>query len=160
MSRWTWLPVLAVSAAVLAGCGGADTEDRDASPSGSPTSQESDAPASKSVELTLPSAEAGRCLPPSVESLRAQDMAFEGTVTALDDAKATLAVSTTYAGAPVDTVTVAVPDEALTDLILAVDFRLGETYLVSSLDGQVSACGLSGPKDPLLDELYSEAYAG
>lgn len=160
MSRWTWLPALAASAAVLAGCSGADTEDRDESPSGSATTQESDMAAPESVELTLPTAEAGRCLPPSVESLRAQDMAFEGTVIAMDDARATLEVITTYVGAPVDTVTVAVPDKDMVDLILAVDFRRGETYLVSSLDGQVSVCGLSGPKDALLDALYQEAYPG
>ena len=44
--------------------------------------------------------------------------------------------------------------------MLAVDFQQGQTYLVSSLDGQVSVCGLSGPKDDLLAELYQQAYAG
>ena len=159
MSRWTWLPALAISAAVLAGCGGADTEDGDR-PDAS-TAQESSNEETTLVGLTLPPVEAGRCMPPSVENLRAQDMAFEGTVTALDEGgTATLQVSTMYAGEPFDNVRIAVPTMDLSDLILAVDLREGETYLISSLDGEVSACGLSGPKDALLDALYQEAYPG
>ena len=98
-------------------------------------------------------------MPPSVENLRVQDTAFEGTVTEMTGQEPTLEVSKMYAGPPVDSVTVSVPGQDLTDLVLAVELQQGETYLISSLEGQVSVCGLSGPKDELLAGLYDEAYA-
>ena len=110
------------------------------------------------TELTLPAESSGRCMPPSVENLRTLDTAFEGTVTAMTEDEATLEVSKTYAGEAVGSVTVSVPGQDMSDLILAVDFEQGETYLVSSVDGEVSVCGLSGPKDDLLEGLYQEAY--
>lgn len=157
MSRMTWLAVGAVSIALLSGCA-ADTDEQDAEGSGPSMTQGNSAKSPIAVELTLPTEGAGRCMPPNVENLQAQDTAFEGTVTALDDGQATLEVTTVYAGSPGDTATVAVPSQDLTDLILAVDLRQGETYLISSLEGEISVCGLSGPKDAPLEGLYQEAY--
>lgn len=155
MSRWTPAPTLVITAVLLAGllgaCGGDDPE---------PTSTESTAAAATTLELTLPAAQTGRCMPPSVENLQAQDTAFEGVVTAVAGGTATIDVTQTFKGEEVDTVTVDVPDGDLQDLVLAVDFEQGQTYLVSSLDGQVSVCGLSGQADGLLDDLYQRAYAG
>ncbi|MCW2833280.1 MAG: hypothetical protein JWN68_1233 [Nocardioides sp.] len=152
MSRWTWVAAMVASAGLLGGCGGADDTAADA-----PGAKET---AEASTELTLPPDSAGRCMPPSVENLRVQDTAFEGTVTAMTEQEATLEVSRTYAGTPASSVTVSVPGKDMSDLILAVDFQQGQTYLISSLDGQVSVCGLSGPKDALLEGLYQDAYAG
>ena len=149
MSRWT--PTLGATAVLLAGllvgCGGA-ADTGDAATTTEPTT----------LELTVPAATTGRCMPPNVDNLKAQDTAFEGVVTAVADGTATLDVTESLKGADVDTATVAAPSADLQALLIAVDFQQGQTYLVSSLDGEVSVCGLSGPKDDLLAGLYAEAY--
>ncbi|HXH78926.1 hypothetical protein [Nocardioides sp.] len=154
MSRWTWVAAVVATGGLLAGCGGADDPGADDQAAGTETVE------ATATELTLPAESSGRCMPPSVVNLRVQDTAFEGTVTAMTDQEATLEVTKMYAGAPAASVTVDVPGQDMSDLILAVDFQEGQTYLISSLDGEVSVCGLSGPKDELLEGLYQEAYAG
>lgn len=149
MSRLTTAAALAATAVLLAGCGGA-ADSGDSATTTEPTT----------LELTVPATATGRCMPPNVDNLKAQDTAFEGVVTAVADGSATLDVTESLKGADVDTATVAAPSADLQDLLIAVDFQQGETYLVSSLDGEVSVCGLSGPKDDLLTGLYAEAYAG
>jgi hypothetical protein len=153
MSRLTTAAALAATAVLLAGCGGGD---------GSDESPDASSPAAANVELTAPAEQSGRCMPPNVENLQAQDTAFEGVVTtvAVGDGTATLEVTQSFKGDEADTVTVTAPSQDLQDLLLAVDFEEGETYLVSSLDGQLSVCGLSGRKDDLLAELYQQAYRG
>ena len=97
---------------------------------------------------------------PNVDNLKSQDTAFEGVVTTVADGAATLDVTESFKGAASTTATVSAPSQELQDLLIAVDFEEGQTYLVSSLEGQVSVCGLSGPKDDQLTELYQQAYAG
>lgn len=155
MSRWTPAPTLVMTAVLLVGllggCGGEDPE---------PTSSEPTTSEATTLELTVPAAQTGRCMPPSVENLQTQDTAFEGVVTAVAAGTATLDVTQTFKGKEVDTVTVVAPAGELQDLLLAVDFEQGQTYLVSSLEGQVSVCGLSGPTEELLTDLYQQAYTG
>jgi hypothetical protein len=158
MSRWTPGPTVVASrvltagllAGLLVGC--ASGEDAD---SGDPTPSA----ATTALELTVPAAPTGRCMVPSVANLQAQDTAFEGVVTAVTDGTATLDVTRSFKGEQTDTATVAAPSQDLQDLLLAVDFQEGQTYLVSSLDGEVSVCGLSARKDDLLADLYQQAYA-
>ncbi|UUZ57786.1 hypothetical protein [Nocardioides sp. B-3] len=148
----TTVAALAATAVLLAGCGGSN-EATGSSDGTTPT----DGP---NIELTVPAARAGRCMPPSVENLQARDTAFEGIVEEVSDGTATLLVPDGYKGVTTGTVTVSAPSQNLRDLLLAVDFEEGETYLVSSLDGRVSVCGLSGPRDDLLADLYQRAYRG
>lgn len=155
MSRLTTAPTLmataVVLAALLAGCGG----------SGATGSSDGTTPTdTPNLDLTVPAAQTGRCMAPNVDNLQAQDTAFEGVVTAVVDGTATLEVTQSFKGKKAGTATVAAPSEDLQDLVLAVDFEQGQTYLVSSLDGQVSVCGLSGPTDGMLADLYQQAYAG
>lgn len=157
MTRWTGVAAVVVCAVLLAGCGADDTA---GARSSAPASEESVSEESGSLELSLPAAPTGRCMPPNVENLGAQDTAFEGTVTEVADGAATLQVTQMYTGAKAESVTVATASQGMSELVLAVDFQQGQTYLVSSLDGQVSVCGLSGPKDDFLSGLYQEAYAG
>lgn len=152
MTRWTGVVTWVAGAALLAGCGAGDGDDAGDAGQTSSTTE------TTSIELTVPAATGGRCMAPNVENLQAQDAAFEGTVTDMVDGTVTLDVSQTYTGPEVETVTVAAPSGDLAGLLPAVDFQQGETYLVSSLDGQVSLCGLSGSKGDLAD-LYQEAYA-
>lgn len=151
MSRSATAATVVVTAVLLAGCGGGEATD--ASDGTTPT----DAP---NIELTVPAAPSGRCMPPNVDNLRAQDTAFEGVVAEISDGAATLDVTDTFKGEEAEVAHVAAPSQDLQDLLLAVDFQVGEIYLVSSLDGQVSVCGLSGPKDDLLADLYQQAYTG
>ncbi|MEO5662562.1 MAG: hypothetical protein ABIR39_04690 [Nocardioides sp.] len=153
MSRWTLAATVVLVGGLLAGCGSA--ADPEAGEGASTTTEPT------TLELTVPAEAAGRCMPPNVDNLQAQDTAFEGVVTAVADGTATLDVTESLKGADgVGTATVAAPDADLQALLIAVDFQQGETYLVSSLDGEVSVCGLSGPKDDLLTGLYAEAYSG
>lgn len=149
MTRWTLTATALLVGGLLAGCGSAADDD-----GGTATSTDT-----TTLELTVPSAQSGRCMPPNVDNLRAQDTAFEGVVTELSGSTAFLSVEEGFKGVEAGKVTVTAPSQDLQDLLLAVDFVEGETYLVSSLDGQVSVCGLSGPKDDLLVDLYQQAYA-
>ena len=73
---------------------------------------------------------------PNAETLAGFDTAFAGTVTSLDDATATLSVDQWYAGGDdAATVTVSAPSQDLQDLLMAVDFEEGTSYLVSA-DGE------------------------
>ncbi|WP_457207723.1 hypothetical protein [Nocardioides sp. P5_C9_2] len=144
-------------AVLLAGCG-QDVDGPD--PSTEVTPVTSGGGSVTSLEVT-PTGEGARCAMPSVELLRAQDAAFEGTVTEVGEGTATLDVDQWYTGDDeTDQVRVSTPSREIVDLLLAVDFQQGDTYLVSASDGQVSLCGLSAAKDELLSGLYDEAYAG
>lgn len=146
--RTTWpAALLAALALALSGCGG--TEQAGPAEEGTPA-----------VELEVGAAPTGRCMVPNVASLQAQELAFEGTVTALEGGTATFAVEEWFKGEGGRTVTVSAPNEKMQDLLIAVDFEEGRTYLVSALDGQVSLCGLSAEKDERLAALYAEAYQG
>lgn len=150
MTRWLMVATTAALSVMLAACGGAERQ-RAADDASS---------VAPIVELSVPAAPAGRCMVPSVESLQVQDFAFEGVVSEIVDGVATVDVLQTYEGDDAETVRIAVPDPDLRDLVLAVDLEVQGSYLISSLEGEVSVCGLSGPKDGPLTELYEQAYRG
>lgn len=135
----------------LAGCG----SDADETPSPAAEESTSQAP----VELTVPTGETGRCVPPNAETLQGFDSAFEGTVTEVADGTATLEVDEWFKGdGEADTVTVTAPSEDLQALLAAVDFQEGRTYLVSSTNGRVTLCGFTAESTPELEALYAEAF--
>lgn len=101
---------------------------------------------------------AAKCLVPDAELLSTQPTAFEGTVTALEGGRATLAVDRWFAGEEVDEVVVAAPDDELRSLVLAVEFEVGRSYLVSALGDQVTLCGFTAEKTPELEAMYVEAF--
>lgn len=109
--------------------------------------------------LSAPSAQAGRCLVPNADTLSRSPLAFDGTVENVTDGDITLSAATFYAGAQTDLVRVESSPEALAALIGAVDFQVGQRYLVSASGGQVTVCGLSGPFSPELEALYLEAFS-
>lgn len=150
------LAVTVLTALVLGACGG-EVDGPD--PSTEVTEVTSAGGSVTALEATPPEGDV-RCAVPSVDLLRTQDTAFEGTVTEVGEGTATLEVDTWYAGEETEQVRVSAPSREIVDLLLAVDFQEGGTYLVSASDGQVSLCGLSAEKDDLLTGLYDEAYAG
>lgn len=112
------------------------------------------------ISLRAPAASTGRCMVPSAEMLSQQQVAFEGTVESIDDGTVVLTPTEFYAGDEADRVEVDAPAEQLTNLIGAVEFEVGGTYLVSATGGQVTVCGFSGPATPELQQLYADAFGG
>ncbi len=150
--RW---PLLAAAAAVaVAGVGGALLLSGDDDQPGG-----SDAIA-LAVEPVDPLTEI--CIEVTPETLRDSgvELAFRGTVTAVDGDQATLAVDTWYLGGPADEVSVTGPAEGDTARLGGVPLEDGGTYLVSASDGIVRSCGQSGPASPELEALFDAAFGG
>jgi len=150
------LPAVAAILAVgLSGCGSQDDPEPDGQANEAPTSSTS---ATDVLALTADGAAAGKCAMPNAQTLATFDTAFAGTVTSLDDGTATLEVEEWYAGDEASTVTVAAPSEDLQDLLMAVDFQEGRTYLVSADGDRVTLCGFTAEQSPELQALYDEAF--
>ena len=152
----------AVTALVLtlAGCASADDDAAPTEPTASETPSETDPASDGTLALTADDSAAGKCAMPSAEVLSTFDTAFEGTVTSVEGGTATLEVDQWYAGGDASTVTVEAPSKALEDLLLAVDFQEGQTYLVSADGDRVTLCGFTAETTPELEALYAEAFPG
>lgn len=165
-SPLTWL-VAAAAVILIAGVGIFGFLNRGVDEPEVPSAQDTPTQTSEPTEptgptltaLTAPSAPAGRCLVPNADTLSRSSLAFDGTVEEVTGDAVTLSTTTFYAGTPTDLVRVESPPEALSALIGAVDFEVGQRYLVSASDGQVTVCGLSGPFSPELESLYLEAFS-
>ncbi len=148
---------IAVLALTLTGCGAPDDSDAASDAGGeTPTS----APVDSTLALTADSSTTGKCAVPNARTLATFDTAFAGTVTSLDDGTATLSVDEWYAGDEADTVTVASPSKDLPELLMAVEFQEGRTYLVSAREDRVTLCGFTAEQSPELQALYEEAFGG
>lgn len=160
-SRYRTVRLLPGLAAVLAlaasGCGSAEDSAAPADPAASDSSSSA---ANETLALTADGSTTAKCAMPSAQILATFDTAFEGTVTSIDDGTVTLEVDRWYAGDEASTVTVEAPSKALEDLLMAVDFREGRTYLVSADNDRVTLCGFTTETSPELEALYEEAYAG
>ena len=111
------------------------------------------------TQLEVPAtAGAGKCLVPNAETLADADVAFDGTVTAIDGDQVTLDPSQWYAGESTDSVVVTAPSEQMQQVASAVAFEAGGRYLVSATDGQVSLCGFSAAYDDGLAAIYDQAF--
>jgi hypothetical protein len=112
------------------------------------------------VVLTLdaPSPVAGKCAVPTPELLGGAEVAFAGTVTAIDGDVVTLTPTETFAGESADEIEVVGMRPDLRALGGQVEFVVGGTYLVSATGGQISACGFSGTATPELTQLYDLAF--
>lgn len=172
MSRLRTTRLLPAAAAALllalTGCGGQDDASSDGDATSTQTSTATSTPepgetsgdaAADTLALTADSSVASKCAMPSAETLATFDTAFEGTVTSIDDGMVTLSVDEWYAGDEAGTVTVEAPSQELEDLLLAVDFTEGRTYLVSATDDRVTLCGFTAETSPELQALYDEAFA-
>lgn len=156
------LPGLAaVLALAVAGCGSAEDSATPADPATNAGSNAGSNPSGDdTLALTADGSTTAKCAMPSAQILATFDTAFEGTVTSIDDGTVTLEVDRWYTGGEASTVTVVAPSKALEDLLMAVDFREGRTYLVSADNDRVTLCGFTAETSPELGALYEEAYAG
>jgi len=154
-SPLTWL-VAAAAILVIAGVGafaflGGDDAER------VPTATD---PAPTVMELSAHPPTTAMCLRVSAEVLANMEVAFDGTVTSIDDGLVTLDVGHWYRGGDADLVTVKAPPADLQALIQAASFEVGQRYLVSANDGFVSVCGFTAPYSDELAAMYAEAYGG
>ncbi|CAM3524074.1 hypothetical protein [Nocardioides zeicaulis] len=163
------VPVAVLALGALSACGSSsdDAEQPASAPTSDSTTSDgtSDSTASDStgggtLALTADGSTAGKCAVPSAEVLSGFDTAFAGTVTSLDDGTATLAVDQWYTDGDAATVTVDAPSKDMQDLLMAVDFQEGTSYLVSASGGRVSLCGFTGPETPELQSVYDQAFTG
>lgn len=152
-SRRRWWLVGAGAAAVIAlGVGGLLLAGGDDEP------DESAAPA---LAFQLPGGDPAMqmCLPVTDFVPDPAAQAFAGTVTAVDGTTVTLEVDRWYTGEgeQADVVTLT----GGTDVSVALDgveFVVGERYLVTALNGEVTICGISAPATPELEALYEQWY--
>jgi hypothetical protein len=110
------------------------------------------------VTLEAPAPIEAKCAVPTPELLASSEVAFAGTVTAIDGDVVTLAPTETYAGQSADEVEVVGLHPDIRALGGQPEFVVGGTYLVSATDGQMSACGFSGEASPQLQNLYELAF--
>lgn len=94
------------------------------------------------------------CLPVTEFRPPAGMAGLRGKVTAIDGARITIEVSKWFAGGDAGTV-VLNADGATNPALDGVEFTVGNEYLVSVIDGAVATCGVSGPVDPALEQLYA-----
>ena len=156
MSRLHSRVVALVALAGLAACG---SDAQVASSGDEPATQSPSDAAGEPLALSADASMTGKCAVPTAETLATFDTAFAGTVTAIDDGTATLSVDEWYAGDEAATVTVTTPSKDLQDLLMAVDFQEGRSYLVSASGERVTLCGFTAEETPELQALYDEAFA-
>lgn len=153
-----WL-VAAAAVATIAGGGYAavsSMQDNGAVEQAGPSTSPVDDPVV--VKLEAPATVPAKCAVPTPELLATSEIAFAGTVTAIDGDVVTLTPTEMYAGKPADEIEVVGMHPDLRALAGQVEFVVGGTYLVSATDGLVSACGFSGEATPELQNLYELAF--
>lgn len=101
------------------------------------------------------------CIAFSPEQLAATaELAFEGTVTAVDGDTVTLSVDQWYLGGDDATEVVLNAPQGMEALIGGIPFEVGSQYLISAQDGTVNYCGFSGPATPELRSGFEAAFSG
>lgn len=160
-SRPRSILVVLAALATLAACG-ADGDSDEGTDSGTDTGTPTSSTevGTGTLALTADGSAAGKCKVPSADTLATFDTAFAGTVTSLDGGTATLSVDQWYAGDEAATVTVESASKDLQDLLMAVDFQEGRSYLVSATGDRVTLCGFTAEENPDLQAMYDEAFAG
>jgi hypothetical protein len=150
--RRTWMiPVAAAAALVLAIAGGIAFTGGDDNP-----------PVATGETLELNAGEEdlmAMCIAFSPEELeKVAEIAFEGTVTAVDGDTVTLTVANWYRGDEAEIVVLNAP-QGMEALIGGIPFEIGGQYLITAADGNVNYCGFSGPSTPELRAAFDEAFA-
>lgn len=113
------------------------------------------------LELNAPAEDMmASCIMFSAEELaRVAEIAFEGTVTAVDGSRVTLAVDTWFRGGEYSEVALEAP-LGMEALIGGIPFEMGGQYLISAQGGTVNYCGFSGPSTPEYRAAFVQAFAG
>jgi hypothetical protein len=99
------------------------------------------------------------CIMFSVEELARAQLAFEGTVTAVEGDSVTLTVDEWFKGGDSGQVVLNAP-QGMEALIAGFPFEVGTQYLITAYDGNVNYCGFSGPSTPEFRAAFEQAFAG
>lgn len=143
--RRAWVPALAAGALVLAVAGGVVLNNDPAAP-----------PLVLSATGDNPAAS---CIAFSPEELeRVAELAFAGTVTAVNGAEVRLSVQHWFRGGEATEVVLNAPP-GMEALIGGIPFTVGDEYLVTADSGNVNYCGFSGPASPEYRAAFDEAFA-
>lgn len=149
-SRTPWYAAVAAVAVIAVAIGGTLLA----------TKSSDDVAAGPPLELTAGPGDAmASCMVVSAEFLADMQVAFEGTVTAIEGEVVTLDVDRWFTQGDAATVVVTAPD-GLVALIGGIDFQDGQQYLVTATDGVVNYCGYSGPSTPELTAIFETAFPG
>lgn len=146
----TWIPAVAAVAALVVAFAGVITLGDGG------TSPQAAAPLELNAAGEDPMAS---CIMFSPEELaRVAEIAFEGTVTAVEGARVTLTVNEWYKGGGATTEVVLNAPLGMEALIGGIPFAVGEQYLISAQDGNVNYCGFSGPSTPDYRAAFETAF--
>lgn len=99
------------------------------------------------------------CIAFSPEELeKVAELAFGGTVTAVNGDDVTLTVDTWYRGGDASEVVLNAP-QGMVALIGGIPFEVGAQYLITAQGGSVNYCGFSGPATPEYAAAFQQAFA-
>lgn len=148
-----WIPALAAVAALVVAVAGIVTlgEGPGATPEAAPP-----------LELNAGGEDAmASCIMFSPEELaRVAEIAFEGTVTAVDGPKVTLAVNEWFKGGEASNEVILNAPLGMEALIGGIPFEVGGQYLITAQGGNVNYCGFSGPSTPQYRAAFETAFGG
>jgi hypothetical protein len=114
--------------------------------------------AGQTTRLTAGSADV-RCQALTPTVLAQYDMAFQGTVTAVDGDTITFQTTDVFSGQVGETVQLTAPPAGLAKILSpGTTFQVGQSYLVPAYHGAVSMCGYSGPATNDLQKVFKEAF--
>jgi hypothetical protein len=99
------------------------------------------------------------CIMFSVEELAKAQVAFEGTVTAVEGDSVTLTVDEWFKGGDSGQVVLNAP-QGMEALIAGFPFEVGTQYLITAYDGNVNYCGFSGQSTPEFRAAFEQAFGG
>lgn len=147
----TWIPAVAAVAAVVVAVAGVITLG-----DGPGTTPEAATP----LELNASGEDLmASCIAFSPEELaKVAEIAFEGTVTAVEGPKVTLTVNEWFKGAGETTEVVLNAPVGMEALIGGIPFTVGDQYLISAQDGNVNYCGFSGPSTAEYRAAFEAAF--
>ncbi|HJQ77151.1 MAG TPA: hypothetical protein VJ948_07795 [Acidimicrobiia bacterium] len=99
------------------------------------------------------------CIAFSPEELeKVAEIAFAGTVTAVNGDEVTLTVDSWYRGGDAAEVVLNAP-QGMEALIGGIPFEVGDQHLISAQNGNVNYCGFSGPATPEYAAAFEQAFA-
>ena len=165
-NRLTWL-VAAAAAAMIAGVGGVaisglgndkappSAGHQTTSPGG--TGSDANAPLAGQTTALGVGATQDKCAAPTPEILAQYPQAFQGTVTSIEDDTVTIETTEVLNGEVGETVEVTAPQSGFDAMIGAVNFEVGESYLVAAYDGQLSMC-YTGSANGSLRSPFEKAF--
>lgn len=130
----------------------------DASPADTAGSPEGDGETALSLTAAAPPRTL-RCRMVTAEALAGLETAFDGTVSEIADGSVTFEVDRWFAGGDVDVVEVLDPPGFRAALEGPPPFDVGQRFLVTASEGQVTGCGFSAPYSGRLERTFERAFS-